>query len=111
MIAGTGSQQRNYVYIEDLADAHVRALSPAAENRTLALDGGTAVSVREIAETVCRLVRWVPVRYVPARAADYQGDTIACGLAKELLDWVPVTPLEEGLRRYLGWLSRAGGAP
>ena len=26
-IAGTGEQQRNYVYVEDLADAHVRALA------------------------------------------------------------------------------------
>ena len=41
-IAGTGEQQRNYVYVEDLADAHVRALAPAAADQTLALEGGTA---------------------------------------------------------------------
>ena len=29
-IAGTGEQQRNFVYVEDLADAHVLALAPAA---------------------------------------------------------------------------------
>ena len=55
-ISGTGDQQRNYVYVEDLADAHVRALAPAAANQTLALEGGTPVSVREIADTVRSLV-------------------------------------------------------
>ena len=69
-IAGTGEQQRNYVYVADLADAHVRALAPVAEDQTLALEGGTPVSVREIADTVCSLVRPVPVRHEPARPAD-----------------------------------------
>ncbi len=55
-IAGTGDQQRNFVYVEDLAQAHVLALSPAAANQTLALEGDTPVSVNEIAETVQHLV-------------------------------------------------------
>jgi UDP-glucose 4-epimerase len=104
-IAGTGQQQRNYVYVEDIADAHVRALSPAAADRTLALEGGEPVSVREIADTVCRLVRPVPIEHVPARAADYQGVAISGNLAKELLDWAPATPFVTGVRRYLEWLD------
>jgi UDP-glucose 4-epimerase len=104
-IAGTGAQQRSYVYVEDLADAHVRALAPAAANQTLALEGGTPVSVREIAEVVCRLVRPVPIRHSPARTADFQGQAISGRLAKELLGWSPQTGFADGVRRYLGWLS------
>jgi UDP-glucose 4-epimerase len=104
-IAGTGEQQRNYVYVEDLADAHVRALSPAAQDRTLALEGGVPVSVREIADTVRDLVRNVTIEHVPARTADYQGVSVSGGLAKELLDWAPVTPFAEGVHRYLEWLA------
>ena len=107
-IAGSGNQHRSYVYVEDLADAHVRALSPAAANQVLALEGGTPVSVREIADTVCELVRPVPIEHVPARAADYQGATISNRAAKELLDWSPVTAFPDGVRRYLGWLEEAG---
>jgi UDP-glucose 4-epimerase len=110
-IAGTGEQQRSYVYVEDLADAHVRALAPAAANQTLALEGGTPVSVREIADVVCSLVRPVPVRHTDARAADFDGLAISNKLAKELLDWSPVTPFAEGVRRYLGWLSELTPRP
>jgi UDP-glucose 4-epimerase len=105
-IAGTGEQQRNYVYVEDLADAHVRALAPAAANQTLALEGGTPVSVREIADTVCSLVRPVPVRHEPARPADYEGVSISSRLAKELLDWSPVTSFATGVGLYLDWLNQ-----
>ncbi len=110
-IAGTGEQQRNYVYVEDLADAHVRALAPAAADQTLALEGGAPVSVRAIADTVCSLVRPVRVEHVPARTADYEGIPVSGRLAKELLDWAPVTPFAEGVRRYLDWLAAAGQAP
>jgi UDP-glucose 4-epimerase len=110
-IAGSGEQQRSYVYVEDLADAHVRALAPAAANQTLALEGGTPVSVREIADVVCSLVGPVPVRYAQARAADFQGLPISNKLAKELLDWSPVTPFAEGVRRYLGWLGEPAARP
>jgi UDP-glucose 4-epimerase len=103
-IAGTGEQQRNYVYVADLADAHVRALSPLAADQTIALEGGTPVSVREIADTVCSLVRPVVVRHEPARPADYEGVSISAKLAKELLDWAPVTSFAAGVRLYLNWL-------
>ena len=109
-IAGTGEQQRNYVYVGDLADAHVRALSAAATDQVLALEGGTPVSVREIADTVRDLVGPVPVEHVPARTADYQGVTISNRRAKELLDWSPETSFSVGVRRYLDWLSAGGEA-
>jgi len=110
-IAGTGEQQRNYVYVEDLADAHVRALAPAAAGQVLALEGGTPVSVREIADTVIELVGRVPVHYAPARDADYQGVSVSNRAAKELLDWSPETPFATGVRRYLDWLGWAGDPP
>jgi|SRR5215469_2654807 len=111
-IAGTGDQQRNFVYVEDLAEAHVLSLSPAAANQTLALEGDTPVTITEIAETVQHLVGPVPIEHVPGRAADYDGVSISNRLAKELLNWSPTTPLAEGIRRYLAWLdaSAAGTA-
>lgn len=103
-IAGTGEQHRNFVYVEDLAFGHVLALAPSAANQTLALEGDTPVTINEIAETVQHLVRPVPLEHVPGRSADYEGASVSNRLAKELLNWSPVTPLAEGIRRYLEWL-------
>jgi UDP-glucose 4-epimerase len=108
-IAGTGEQQRNYVFVGDIADAHVRALAPAAEDQVLALEGGTPVSVREIADTVRELIRPVPVEHVPARTADYQGVAVSNRRAKEVLDWSPQTSFVVGVRRYLDWLNATDG--
>jgi UDP-glucose 4-epimerase len=114
-IAGTGEQQRNYVFVGDIADAHVRALSPAAADQVLALEGGTPVSVREIADTVREFIRPVPIEHMPARTADYQGVGVSNRRAKEVLDWSPQTSFAVGVRRYIDWLTTtspesAGGA-
>ncbi|HVB42666.1 MAG TPA: NAD-dependent epimerase/dehydratase family protein [Streptosporangiaceae bacterium] len=110
-VAGTGEQQRNFVYVEDLAAAHVLTLAPGAVNQTLALEGDTPVTVVEIAETVQHLVRPVPVRYTAGRPGDYDGATISNRLAKEVLNWSPSTPLAEGVRRYLTWLDSRPPSP
>jgi len=108
MIAGTGEQHRNFVYVEDLAEAHVRALTPAAVNQTIALEGDTSVSVNEIAEAVQHLVRQVPIRHTDGRAADYEGVSNSNQRAKDVMNWAPGTPLAEGIRKYLAWLDGEG---
>jgi UDP-glucose 4-epimerase len=109
MIAGTGEQHRNFVYVEDLAEAHVRALTPAAVNQTIALEGDTSVSVNEIAEAVQHQVRQVPIRHTDGRAADYEGVSNSNQRAKDILSWSPRTPLTEGIRRYLAWRNYQRG--
>ncbi|MGW2375702.1 MULTISPECIES: NAD-dependent epimerase/dehydratase family protein [Kitasatospora] len=110
-IAGDGRQSRNFVYVEDLADAHVRALSPAAEDRTFALQGSTAVSVRDIADTVDRLFGPISIEHIDGRKADYTGRRISSAQAKRLLGWSPRTNFADGVRRYADWYRATAGTP
>ncbi|NUR60919.1 MAG: NAD-dependent epimerase/dehydratase family protein [Catenulispora sp.] len=110
-IAGEGRQTRNYVYVEDLAAAHVLALSPAAEDETFALEGTTPISVRQIADTVDGLLGPISVRQVPARAGDYAGTRISNAKAKRLLGWSPTTGFTEGVRRYIEWYRASQAQP
>ncbi|MGW3040353.1 NAD-dependent epimerase/dehydratase family protein [Kitasatospora sp. NPDC001159] len=109
-IAGDGRQSRNFVYVEDLADAHVRALSPDAEDQTFALEGSTAVSVRDIADTVDRLLGPVTIEHIGGRKADYTGRRISSAQAKRLLGWSPRTNFADGVRRYADWYRTSAAA-
>ena len=51
-VHGDGSQFRNYVYVEDLADAHVLALSEDAENEVFNLEGAEPITIRHLTETI-----------------------------------------------------------
>ena len=51
-IAGDGSQYRNFIYVEDLADAHIMALSDDAKNQILNVEGMKRISIKDIADTI-----------------------------------------------------------
>ena len=79
------------------------ALSPTAEDETIALEGTTPISVRDIADTVDGLLGPITVEHIPARAADYTGTRVSNAKAKRLLGWSPTTGFTEGVRRYAEW--------
>jgi UDP-glucose 4-epimerase len=103
-IEGDGSQYRNYVYIEDLARAHVLALEEPAENEVINLEGSEGVSIRRIAETVRSVLgRPVEIEHVRARQGDFTGRTVSAEKARRLLGWEPKVSFEDGLARYVEW--------
>ena len=116
-IEGDGSQYRNYVYIDDLAHAHVLALGEAAENEVFNLEGTEAVSIRRIAETVLKILdRPMDIEFTNARQGDFAGRTVSAEKARRVLGWQPRVSFDEGLRRYVDWFAgdalveRTGGA-
>jgi UDP-glucose 4-epimerase len=116
-IEGDGSQYRNYVYIDDLAHAHVLALGEAAENEVFNLEGTEPVSIRRIAETVLKILdRPMDIEFTNARQGDFAGRTVSAAKARRVLGWEPRVSFDEGLRRYVEWyaddalVERTGGA-
>lgn len=102
-IDGDGSQHRYFVYVEDLARAHVAALSDVAVNRTYNIEGAVPVTIREIAESVIELVGRGDVAFGPSRTGDLKARTISTERARVELGWEPEVTFAEGLRRTYAW--------
>lgn len=104
-VSGDGSQHRKFVYVEDLARAHVLALDERAKNQTYNLDGREKITILRIAETVLRLTgSRQPVEFMPARAGDYSGKDVSSLKAQRELGWVPAIDFDEGMSRTVPWL-------
>jgi UDP-glucose 4-epimerase len=102
-IAGDGSQTRCFVYVEDLADGVVRALAPAAANRTYNLAGTEQTSIRDIASAVRDAVGDVEIVHGPGRTGDFAGAPVSVARAAAELGWTATTPFAEGVRRSVEW--------
>jgi UDP-glucose 4-epimerase len=106
-VNGDGSQFRNYVYVDDLADAHLAALSGDAENEVFNLKGPEPITIRRIAEEVRGLLGApFTIEGGPLSPGDYEGRVISGGKAKRVLGWEAETPFSDGLRRYVDWYTR-----
>lgn len=104
-IAGTGDQQRAFVYVEDLAEGVVCALAPAGAGRTYNLAGRETITIRGLAEIVRDEVAQVEIVHTAGRACDLRGATIRSDRAERELGWRATTSLTEGVRRYAHWVA------
>lgn len=109
-IFGDGSAARRFLYVEDVARAHVPALSDVARNQTYNLEGKCDVSIKELAETVAKFVKGVEIEYIdePSRRGELSTDGIVISneKAKRDLGWEPVTELDDGVRRTIEWYRK-----
>lgn len=102
-IAGDGAQFRKFVYVEDLAEGNALALKSIAKNKIYNLDGREKVTIKQIAETIKKILGDVKIEYTPARPGDFSGKEVTSKLAENELGWKPKTSFEEGVRRYIKW--------
>ena len=110
-IAGDGRQTRQFVYVEDLAEGVVAGLQESARNGTFNLVGEEETSVREIADAVRKLVAEVPIVHGPERPVDVHIPRVSGQRSADELGWRAETGFEDGVVRYLGWLSETSGSP
>jgi UDP-glucose 4-epimerase len=109
-IAGNGGQYRNFVYVRDLADAHVLATKEEAMGQTYNLEGPRKITVLEVAEGIRRyLGEQVKIEFVPERPGDFGGKEVDASKAQAELGWSPSVQFEDGLQRTIDWLREKWG--
>jgi UDP-glucose 4-epimerase len=111
-----GTGVRDYIHVEDLASAHVRALEylrSGGTSRTLNCGYGHGYSVREVISTVNR-VHGEPIRTVESarRAGDPPTLVARADRIRELLGWTPrYDDLTEIVKTQLAWEKRLLAEP
>lgn len=107
---GTGSVTREFLYVEDAAEAIVLAAEKYAKPDLVNLGSGEEVSIRDLLERVRSLVgyegalRWDTTKPdgQPRRCLD-----TARALAE--FGWLAKTPLDDGLRETIRWFEHSIG--
>jgi len=103
---GEGNQKRDYLYIDDLSDALLRAgFYAATPTIILNIGGSEVVSLRQLAEMIVRqaqtgrieIMPW-PEEYKSIETGDYVSDLQR---AREVLGWAPQVSLQDGLVRTI----------
>ncbi len=108
---GTGTPRREFIYVDDLADALVHVLANYSDAAPINIGCGEDVSIADFARLVCQVVGF--------EGALRFDDTKPDGTPRKLLDvarldalgWRAPTPLRDGLARSYVWFrENAAGA-
>ena len=106
-IWGSGRPKREFLFVEDLADALVHLMKHYSDEPHVNVGTGSDVTIAELAETIARVIGWQGKFRYDASKPD--------GAPRKLLDvsklaalgWRAKTPLEQGLAQTYGWYREA----
>jgi UDP-glucose 4-epimerase len=100
-----GHQQKDYLFVGDVAAANLLALEQG-DNEIFCLGSGKGTSVNELFRQLCAIIgREVPVVRAPKRPGDIYQAFFDSSRAHQVLGWYPQTALEVGLRRTVEFFT------
>jgi nucleoside-diphosphate-sugar epimerase len=105
VIWGTGEQDRNFTYVQDIVDAMILAVEKIKDGSPVNAGRDDRITINQAAELIFNITGWRPKRIkhdlskpqgVASRAADLTK-------ARGLLRWEPKISYKEGFTKTVGW--------
>ena len=107
VIYGDGRQTRDFVYIDNVVQANIRAATqakPEASGRAFNIGCGKKISINELYSIIAQeLGSNVPPEYGPARAGDVRDSVADISAAQSAFGYDPEIDVREGLKLSLTW--------
>ena len=101
-----GQQIRDFIYIEDLARAHIDVLKLKGFN-IFNLGTETGIKVKDVVEEIFKIVGYkVPINDLGARPGDVHASYASSKKLQKAVGWRAKVSLTEGLRRTIEYFSR-----
>lgn len=108
VIYGDGTQTRDFVSVQDVAEANVLALESGA-NGVFNIGSGVSTSIQSLYEMLKQETgRDLPAEHRPPRPGDVLHSLLDSGLAREGLGWRPSRSLRQGLRETVRFFRQNG---
>jgi GDP-L-fucose synthase len=104
---GTGSASREYLYVDDAAQAIVRAAEADDQPgivEPINLGADREVTIKETVETIAQLVGFTgQLRWDPSKPDGQPRRGVDGSRANRVLGWKPTMNFDEGLRTTIDW--------
>lgn len=105
-IWGDGNVRRDYIYIDDVIDALVKAFQIKTSSKIFNLGTGIGTSLNELITLLeSKTKKKLVVNYRPKRGIDVPDNTVDISLIKQELSWSPQFTIEQGIDKYWSYLS------
>jgi GDP-L-fucose synthase len=107
---GTGKPRREFLHVDDLADACIYMLQNYSDEKLVNIGRGTDISIAELAGLVAKIVGFAGSMRFNAAMPDGTPRKLLDVTRARALGWTAKIGLEEGLATTYGWfLKNSGG--
>lgn len=107
---GTGTPRREFLHVDDLADASVFLMEHYADRRHINVGTGTDVTIRELVETIAETVGWSGQLIFDTSKPDGTPRKLTDTTRLRQLGWQPRISLRDGIAQTYAWYRETTGA-
>lgn len=107
IIYGDGEQTRDFIYVEDVAEAITKIIEcDKAVNNTYNVGTGIPTKINDLAKLVMEIlgITYKPI-YKPPRPGDIKHSYASIKRIRKDIGWEPKTSLKEGLKKTIEWFK------
>jgi len=106
-VHNAGKIKRDYVYVDDLVNGIVAALTKDLAYEIINLGSGQAVELNQVIGLIeARLGRQAEKKIVPMQPGDLAATWADITKAEKLLSFKPQISLEQGINKFIGWYKK-----
>ena len=107
IIYGDGNQTRDFTYISDVINANVLAAESHLEGEALNIGGGSRISVNRLIDLLEDIIgKKAKRKHIGDQKGDVKNTMAGIEKSKRLLGYKPTVKIEDGLKRYVDWVSK-----
>jgi len=102
IITGNGNQERDFVYVDDVVDANIAAVSYSGPEKVFNIGSGKSIKLRDLAKLIINLCNSKSkIILEKPRHGDLFYSCAEISKAKNELNWTAKTDLETGLKKTI----------
>jgi UDP-glucose 4-epimerase len=103
-IFGDGTDSRDYVYVDDVVDAFVKAAGEAGSGQRFNIGTGVSTSVRDLHTAIAKAAGAPDdPEFLPPRLGDLRKSQLDISRAAQVLGWRPQVGIDEGIERTVDY--------
>lgn len=104
-IWGTGEQDRNFTYVQDIVDAMILSSERITNGSPINAGRGDRITINEAADLVFEIIGWRPkqIKYDLTKPQGVASRAASLINSKKLLDWEPRVSYREGFEKTIDW--------
>jgi UDP-glucose 4-epimerase len=107
IIYGDGDQTRDFVHVDDVVQANIKAADSIGFSGALNIASGTSVTINRLIEIITKGAgSAIKIEYTAERPGDVRHSLADLSFAHQKINYVPSVNLEDGIDEYVIWARK-----
>jgi UDP-glucose 4-epimerase len=107
IIYGDGEQTRDFVHVDDVVQANVKAADANGVNGAYNIAGGKSITINNLVKLVTKnYMESCKIEHSNPRPGDVKHSLADISLAHHAFDYTPVVEIERGIEEYVEWAGK-----